>query len=204
MTARPAIPGVTTLHTVAPGESPVQIVHRQRLPYGPNVLLFWNHGGNLDPTRLMAGETLVLPVDALEGRVSLERRLLGLYIGGVLVKEFQVGVGKAETPTPAGVYEVRDKFRNPDWDVPAELWKPGQPRRIRYGDPANELGDAWIPISSPDHPTGYGVHGTVRPETVGTMCSNGCVRLRNPEAVEMIDWVRTARGQGVATRIVIR
>ncbi len=204
MTYRVPVPGVTTTYDVKPGDSPVRIVSRQKLPYGPNVLLFWNHGGNLDPARLRAGEVLVVPTETLEARVDRTRHLLGLYLGGVLVKEFEVGVGKAATPTYAGVYEVKDKYLNPDWHVPPELAVPGQPRVIPYGDPRNELGDAWIPISSTDHPTGYGIHGTTRPDTVGTDCSNGCVRLRNPEAVEMTNWLRTAKGEGAASRVIIK
>jgi lipoprotein-anchoring transpeptidase ErfK/SrfK len=204
MTARPPIPNVTTEYPVKPGEAPVQIVSRQRLPYGSNVLLFWNHGGNLDPLRLVAGETLIVPIEPLEVRVSRARHLLGLYIGNALVKEFEVGVGKPGTPTPTGTFEVVDKFRNPTWDVPPEIWKAGMPRKVPYGDPRNELGDAWIPIRSTEHPKGYGIHGTVRPETVGTDCSNGCVRLRNEQAVELMDWVRTAAAQGTATKVVIR
>ena len=204
MTARPPVAGVTTEYEVKPGEAPVQIVSRQRLPYGSNVILFWNRGGDLDPLRLVAGERILLPVETLEVRVSRARHLLGLYLGGALVKEFDVGVGKPESPTPTGVFDVTDKYRNPTWDVPPEIWKAGMPRRIHYGDPRNELGDAWIPIKSAEHPKGYGIHGTVRPETVGSDCSNGCVRLRNEHAVELMDWVRTASAGGTATKVIIR
>lgn len=197
MTAAGGVPGVTVPYEVKPGESPVAIVSRQKLPYGPNLLLFWNHGGNLDPRRLRVGERLLLPTETLGVRVDRERHLLGLYLGDALVKEFEVGTGKAATPTYAGVYEVRDKFRNPDWTRPDGVVVP-------YGSPDNELGEAWIPITTPEHPTGYGIHGTIKPETVGTDCSNGCVRLRNAEAIEMVDWVRTSRGEGAATKVIIR
>lgn len=203
-TYRAGLAGVTTTYEVKPGDSPVRIVSRQKLPYGPNVLLFWNHGGNLDPSRLRAGEVLVVPTEALEARVDRARHVLGLYLGGVLVKEFHVGVGKPTSPTHAGVYLVTDKYLNPDWHVPPELLQPGQPRVIPYGDPRNELGDAWIPISSTEHPTGYGIHGTTRPDTVGTDCSNGCVRLRNHEAIEMTNWLRTAKNDGAASRVIIK
>ncbi len=197
MTAPGGVPGVTVPYEIKPGESPVAIVSRQKLPYGPNLLLFWNHGGNLDPRRLRAGERLLLPQETLSVRVSLERHLLGIYVGDALVKEFEVGSGKVATPTYPGVYEVKDKFRNPDWTRPDGTVVP-------YGSPDNELGEAWIPITTPEHPTGYGIHGTIKPETVGTDCSNGCVRLRNPEAIEMVDWVRTSRGEGAATKVIIR
>jgi lipoprotein-anchoring transpeptidase ErfK/SrfK len=204
MTWPKGLPGVTTTYDVKHGDSPLRIVSREKLPYGPNALLFWNHGGNLDPTRLRAGERLVIPVEPLEVRVDRARHLLGVYVGGVLAKEFHVGVGKPATPTHPGSYEVKDKYLNPDWHVPPELQPSVGKAVVPYGDSRNELGDAWIPISSVENPTGYGIHGTIRPETVGTDCSNGCVRLRNAEAVEMTSWVRTAKGDGAATRVLIR
>jgi lipoprotein-anchoring transpeptidase ErfK/SrfK len=196
-TYKPGLPGVTQTYRVERGDTPVRVVDHgtRQLPYGPNVVLYWNYGRGLDPRRMRAGDVLVLPVEPLTFRVDRSRHLLGIWIGDALVKEHDVGVGRAATPTPVGTFEVKDKYRNPDWHSPTGL--------IRYGDPKNELGDAWIEISSPEHPKGYGVHGTNRPDTVGSDCSNGCVRLRNEEAVELLGWVRTGR-HGPATKIVVR
>lgn len=196
MTYGDGIAGVTRPYEVIAGDSPLRIVSRDKLPIGPHALLFWNQGGSLDPKRLKAGDRLLVPIETLSIRVSLKRHLLDIYLGEALVKEFNVGVGKASTPTPPGTYEVKDKYLNPDWHSPNGV--------IPYGDPRNELGDAWIPISSPEKPKGYGIHGTIRPDTVGTDCSNGCVRLRNEEAVEMTGWVRTAKNEGQATKVYIR
>ena len=196
MTRVNGVKDVTKTYDVVAGDNPLRIVSRDKLAFGPNALLFWNQGGSLDPKRLKAGDRLLVPLETLSIRVNLERHLLDVYLGESLVKEFAVGVGKASTPTFPGTYEVKDKYLNPDWHSPTGL--------IPYGDPKNELGDAWIPISSPEKPKGYGIHGTIKPETVGTDCSNGCVRLRNEEAVEMIGWVRTAKGDGQATKVVIR
>lgn len=194
---RAALAGVSETYAVRRGDSPLKIVdsREKQRPYGPNVVLFWNYGPELDPKRIVAGDTLALPLEPLSIHVSLAHRFLDLVVGGVVVKEFAVGVGKPETPTPQGEYVVKDKYRNPDWHSPKGV--------IRYGDPKNELGDAWIEISSPEHPKGYGIHGTNRPDTVGTECSNGCVRLANAQAVELLGWVRTGRN-GPATVVVIR
>jgi lipoprotein-anchoring transpeptidase ErfK/SrfK len=196
MTWRAGVPGVTVPYKVAPGDKPVQIVTDRKLDYGHNALLFWNHGGNLDPSRLRAGETLLLPQETLSLRVDRARHRLAIELGGVFVKEFGVGVGKPATPTYPGVYEVDKKHLNPDWWSPNGL--------VKYGDPRNELGDAWIPIGNAEHPTGYGIHGTNKPDTVGTNCSEGCVRLRNEEVREVFWWVRTASAGGHATKVVIR
>ena len=197
MTAPVGLTGVTTAYVVRSGDSPVGIVTRDHLPYGHNAILYWNHGGELDPTRLRAGETLLLPAETLSIEIRLDRHLLGVYVGDWLAKEFEVGVGAKESPTPPDDYEVGDKQRNPDWTPPGG-------RRIPFGSPENELGDAWIEIKSPSHPKGFGIHGTNKPDTVGTDCSHGCVRLRNSEVVEIFWWVRTARSGGSATKVHVR
>lgn len=195
----PGVAGVTEPYKVEPGIVPVQIVSRKRLMMGANGILYWNQGGNLDPKRLRAGQTLLLPQEELTVHVFLRYRRMGLFMGDWFVKEFRVGVGKEETPTPTGEFVVLGRQLNPDWTNP----KTG--KVIPYGDPRNELGDAWMAIENDEWPksAGYGLHGTRSPKTVGTRCSNGCVRLVNPEAVELRDWVRTAKN-GKATRVFIR
>lgn len=196
MTFPGGLEGVTRPYQVPPGKSPVQIVTEERLPCGHNALLLWNKRGNLDPRRLVAGETLLLPLEPLSVLVNLERRRLLLFLGDAFVKEFVVGVGMDDTPTPRGVYTVGDKQENPDWYAP-------QGGVIRAGDPRNELGSAWINLLLDGGRTGYGIHGTNKPDTVGTACSQGCVRLPNAEASEIFWWVRTGRSGGQATVVTI-
>ncbi len=194
---KPGLEGVTRPYVVPPGKVPVQIVQEEKLRTGHNALLQWNKGGNLDPRRLVAGETLLLPLGTLRVEVDIERRLLALFLDDVFVKEFRVGVGTPATPTPRGLFEVGKKQENPDWYPP-------QGGKIRAGDPRNELGTVWIHISNAEHPSGYGIHGTNKPESVGAACSQGCVRLANAEASEVYWWVRTAAGGGEATKVLIR
>lgn len=192
--------GVTVPYEVPAGERPVEIVSRQKLMMGANAILYWNQGGNLDPRRLRAGVTLLLPQEELTVHVFLRHRRMGLFIGDWFVKEFRVGVGKEATPTPTGEFVVLSRQLNPDWTNP----KTG--KVVPYGRADNELGDAWMAIESDEWPksAGYGLHGTKDPRTVGTRCSNGCVRLQNPQAVELRDWVRRASAGGKATRVFIK
>ena len=194
--------GVTAPYEVPAGVAPVQIVSRQKLRAGHNAILFWHQGGNLDPSRLRAGATLLLPQEELTLHVYQNYRRLGVFIGDWFVKEFRVGVGKDESPTPVGTFEVYRKQQNPDWTATID----GRKVVIRYGDPRNELGDAWIHIRNNQYSeaSGYGIHGTNAPDTIGKACSNGCVRLVNDQARELFYWVRTASAGGQATRIFIR
>ena len=198
MTYTPGVPGVTEPYKVPSGVAPVQIVSRRKLRTGHNALLMWNHGGNLDPKRIRSGETLLLPLEELTVRVFLDRRRLGIFIADWFVKDFRVGVGREDKPTPVGLFRVHSKHENPDW------WMPGG-KKLPYGHPKNELGSAWIAIHSDEwtKDAGYGIHGTNAPRTVGTACSNGCVRLKNSEASEVFWWVRTGSAGGEATKIFI-
>lgn len=202
MTYAPGLEGVTAPYEVPSGVAPVQIVSRLKLRTGHNAVLFWNQGGNLDPARLRAGAQLVLPQEELTLHVYQNYRRLGVFLGDWLVKEFRVGVGKDDTPTPVGTFAVYRKQQNPDWTATIE----GRKVVIPYGDPRNELGDAWIHLRNDQYSelAGYGIHGTNAPETVGQACSNGCVRLSNEQARELFYWVRTASAGGQATRIIIR
>ena len=202
MTYAPGLEAITVPYEVPAGVAPVQIVSRQKLRTGHNAILYWNQGGNLDPSRLRAGATLLLPQEELTLHVYQNVRRLGVFIGNWFVKEFRVGIGKDETPTPVGTFDVYRKQQNPDWTATIK----GRKVIIPYGDPRNELGDAWIHIRNNEYSeaSGYGIHGTNAPDTVGKACSNGCVRLKNDQARELFWWVRTASAGGQATRIFIR
>jgi lipoprotein-anchoring transpeptidase ErfK/SrfK len=164
---------------------------------GPNAVMYWNQG-NLRPTSMRAGATYVIPLEELTVHVHQRHYRLALFIGDWFVKEFRVGVGRRDTPTPVGEFKVDSKEENPDW------WFNG--KLIRFGDPKNELGSRWIAIYGDDLPlsAGIGIHGTNKPDTVGSRCSNGCVRLKNDEVNELFWWVRTGYNGGPATRIFVR
>jgi lipoprotein-anchoring transpeptidase ErfK/SrfK len=189
--------GVTRVYDVPPGWAPVQIVSREKLPYGHNALLYWNHRGDLDPRKLRAGETLLLPEETLRLEVHLGLKRLAIYIGDWYVKEFVVGVGREDKPSPVGTFRIGPKQENPDWWVNGKV--------IPAGHPENELGAVWMPIINESYPqsAGFGIHGTNKPETLGTRCSNGCVRLLDAEARELFHWARTGSAGGEATIVVI-
>ena len=98
MSWRPGVEGVTRPYVVPAGKAPVQIVSDEKLRLGHNAILLWNKRGSLDPRRLVAGETLLLPLGELTLEVSLERRRLVVWLDDAFVKEFRVGVGKPSTP----------------------------------------------------------------------------------------------------------
>jgi lipoprotein-anchoring transpeptidase ErfK/SrfK len=53
------------------------------------------------------------------------------------------------------------------------------------GDPKNPIGKYWLALEGADDRTrglsGYGIHGTIEPDSIGKQASMGCVRLRDDD-----------------------
>ena len=105
-------------------------------------------------------------------RIDLSDHRLDLYDRGALVRSYDIGVGKGETPTPLGEYFVAIKMKTPNPDGV-------------YG--AQIMGLSGFSEKLTDWPGGgqVGVHGTNDPSTIGTDVSHGCIRLRNKDILEL-------------------
>lgn len=118
--------------------------------------------------------------------VALGAHELRLFRAGAVLLEAPVGVGTGDTPTPGGTYYLKELLQPPE---------PGGP----YGTYAyglsgfsNELdsfagGDAVI-----------GIHGTNRPELVGSDVSSGCIRLTNDVIDRMVEEIGLPLGVPVS------
>ena len=91
-----------------------------------------------------------------------------LYRSGKVVFSARVGVGAPSTPTPSGLFYIREKFRV-------------EPSGTIYGSHAIGT-SAYAPTLS-DWPGGgvVGLHGTNQPQLIPGRPSHGCVRLRNAD-----------------------
>lgn len=111
--------------------------------------------------------------------INLASRILILYEGSTKIRMYPVGVGKISTPTPTGFYHVQNKETNPTWIDPDDM-------NIQVASgPANPLGYRWIGFYGT-----YGIHGTNRPDTVGSYVSNGCVRMHEKDVEDLYLLVR--------------
>ena len=111
--------------------------------------------------------------------INLASRSLALYVDGVKTALYPIGPGKVSTPTPVGYYKVQDKAENPVWIDPEDTT-----RKVPSGE-TNPLGYRWIQFSGT-----YGIHGTNRPESVGSYVSNGCVRMKEADVEELFKQVQ--------------
>ena len=144
----------------------------------PGFLLWLN--GISDARRIREGQILRVPTEELTLLVSKTRLKLWVLLGGVVLREFRVGLG-AQDKTPEGEFEIDTKIEKPDW------YHDG--RRIAYGHPDNPLGTRWMGFKRTRKAAGYGIHGTDEPESIGKAVSQGCVRMLDAEVEELFTWV---------------
>ncbi len=106
--------------------------------------------------------------------VSKSDHTLHAFLQDVYVRSFRVALG-ADGGTPTGRWKVVNRQPNPGWTDPrtGKEWHPD--------DPANPIGEFWIGLEGVEGQAvgafGYGIHGTIEPQTIGQDVSLGCVRL---------------------------
>ena len=104
----------------------------------------------------------------------------------LVVSTYPVGIGTTEQPTPMGkMYITRKKFR-PTWYVPAVIARDHRkkgdslPAKVPPG-PLNPLGEYALYLNK----SGYLVHGTNKPASIGLRATYGCIRLY-PEDIQRL------------------
>lgn len=135
--------------------------YRVLLPVPPNGSTGW----------VRASDVLV---EGLRHRlvVYLSDFRLEVYEDGGLLRTYPIGVGEDNTPTPGGEYYVNEAFVLTR-DTSA------------YGSHALGL-SGFSPVLTYWKGGGViGIHGTNKPESVGSKASHGCIRMRNGDIAEL-------------------
>ncbi|MBX5466008.1 MAG: L,D-transpeptidase family protein [Firmicutes bacterium] len=105
------------------------------------------------------------PATATHIVIDVAARRLTLYRGAAPIATWPVAVGKPNTPSPRGEFVITQKA----------IWGDG-------------FGTRWMRISVPWGI--YGIHGTNKPWTVGTVASHGCFRMYNRDVEALYDQVQ--------------
>ncbi len=173
-------------YVVQPNEILSKIVKDQGLAVDWRFILRIN--GIADARFVRAGQRLKLISGPFHAVIDKSTYQLDLYLGRapnlVYVASYPVGLGEFNS-TPTGLFQVRvnSKLIDPGWT---------NPRTRQYfasEDPQNPIGERWIGLQGlGEHNrdlAGYGIHGTIQPESIGRQSSMGCIRML-PEDVEIV------------------
>ncbi|MDO9295386.1 L,D-transpeptidase [Bradyrhizobium sp.] len=126
--------------------------------------------------------------------ISTKDRHLFLVQGGGRALRYGIGVGRDGFQWQ-GLVNITKKAEWPDWTPPPEMIQ-RQPYLPRFmaGGPGNPLGARAMYLGT----TVYRIHGTNRPDTIGTAVSSGCFRLVNADVADLYERVP------VGTKVIIR
>lgn len=138
--------------------------------------------------------------------VNLPQARLFLYQDGRLQKIYPVAVGKMLTQTPTGSYAITGVYRDPSWHVPKSIQdeqkNQGKPvLTVVPPGPDNPLGPVFIRFG--EAKLGLGFHGTNAPGSVPGFRSHGCIRLKNPDALNLAGTVQKGAAVTVAYQTVL-
>lgn len=101
------------------------------------------------------------------------------------VESFPIGCGQnygnkieeGDNRTPEGIFRISDIQDSSNW-------------KHDFGDGKGEVkgayGNYFLRLSADPH-KGIGIHGTHLPKSVGTRCTEGCIRLSNDDIVRLHD-----------------
>lgn len=129
--------------------------------------------------------------------ILIDKSVYKLYLlqGDKTLQSWDVAVGAkpgqkqraGDMTTPDGNFEVDEILEASQW-------------AHDFGDGKGEIKGAYGPkfISLVTGWDGIGIHGTHAPESIGTMASEGCVRMHNEDLLELLPYVK------VGTKVEIR
>ncbi len=150
-----------------------------------------NSQSRLSGGRVFIPSRFVLPPGPRHGIVInlAELRLYYFPPGKNVVVTKPIGIGREGWQTPTGVTRITAKEKDPYWyptpNVRAEAARHGTPiPEVFPPGPDNPLGNYKMRLQGPIWSTIL-IHGTNRPEYVGSRVSAGCIRLM-PEDIEEI------------------
>jgi hypothetical protein len=177
-----------TSYTIAPGDRPVRFAYK----FDTTWEFIARINGIKDPRRLRQGQTLKIVKGPFHAVVSKTTFMVDLYLGSpgekgsLYVRSYPCGLGRAgSTPTGTWMLQPGGKLKNPKW------WGTGDEPAKEADDPNNPLGEFWMGLVGTDGDAvgkeGFGIHGTIDPDSIGKEMSHGCIRLVNDNVEQLYE-----------------
>ena len=118
-------------------------------------------------------------VPDVEVLVNIPSGRLELRDGGSVLASYPVSVGSARYPTPVGSYLLATVIWNPWWNPPPESeW--ARNRKPTPPGPGNPMGRVKLHMDELIY-----IHGTTSEGRLGAPASHGCIRMSNPDVIDL-------------------
>jgi lipoprotein-anchoring transpeptidase ErfK/SrfK len=171
-------------YKIKSGDSLSRIASRRELATHWKLIQRVNRIAN--PSRIRLDQTIKLVRGPFHAVVYKSKHRMDIYHGSpnnpdqwLFITSLNVGLG-ADNGTPLGVFTIStNKLENPGWVNPRDASE-----RYTPDDPANPIGEYWLGLDGVGEYatlTGYGIHGTIDPDSIGDDQSMGCVRLADQD-----------------------
>ncbi len=139
---------------------------------------FLKRSNNLNSDLIRIGQRLKVVTSKPSMIVDKSLNVLTLKMDDEIVKVYPCSTGEFNS-TPTGDFKIINKLPNPTWYKAGAIVPPGSEENI--------LGSRWMGFEL----SGYGIHGTTIPDSIGQQVTAGCVRLYNEDVEELYDVVPT-------------
>lgn len=155
-------------HVVEVGDSLTSIAKTYDVP--------WQYLAKLnrikDPRSIQPRQRLKVIRGPFSAVIDLSDFELVIHAHGYYVHRFPIGIGR-DGASPIGKFKVINKVENPTYfGTDGTI--------IKADDPRNPVGEYWIDLGN-----GYGIHGTINPDSIGKAMSKGCIRMHNKDVAEV-------------------
>ena len=163
----PLVTDYSVLYVVKKGDTLIGIAKR----FDTTVDLIIK-SNNLQSDIIRIGQRLKISTAKYSVVVDHSQNILTLKQHEDVLKTYKVSTG-INNSTPIGIFKIINKLKDPVW------YKAGAV--VSSGSPENILGSRWMGLSV----SGYGIHGTTEPETIGRHVTAGCVRMKEEDVREL-------------------
>lgn len=127
---------------------------------------------NLTTDKIMPGRKIKVWNTPFSIVVDKSQNTLILKTEEEIIKSYIVSTG-INNSTPIGNFKIVNKLLKPTWFKSGAIVPPNSPDNV--------LGSRWLGFDL----RGYGIHGTVDPQSLGKQATQGCVRMSNSGIEEL-------------------
>lgn len=184
---------LTETYTVLGGDNPTKIARKRELATDHRLIMRINRIA--DARNIGTGQKLKLVRGPFHVVVTKSEYRADLFAGPpseperwLYIRSYPVGLGEKGSDTPPGEFVIKrhSKLENPPWTNP----RTGE--KFAANDPKNPIGEHWLGwqgVGQYETVTGFGLHGTIDPSSIGQNRSMGCVRMAAGDIAQVFEFL---------------